>query len=169
MRKQVTEERLPALRLTSPECAHIWRCTTAWMTSALMVKYVRLLGRCLKDFRASHRFVLFLRCTSSSRQSSCSACCGSCRFVGMCDSRQTHMGLAAMRHAFVCYRQTRFKRRGAAEKWDDSERRTKLGDRVGGGVARCSVSRGRSRLGYEGRARQGAGLGAGHGGARPHD
>ena len=57
---QVTEARLAELRSASPECAHIWRYKTGWMTSAIMVQYVRLLGRCLKDFQSSHRFILYV-------------------------------------------------------------------------------------------------------------
>ena len=57
---QVTEARLAALRLSSPECAHIWSYSTGWMTTVIMCRYVRLLGRCLKDFRRSHRFILFV-------------------------------------------------------------------------------------------------------------
>ena len=57
---QVTEARLAALRLSSSECAHIWSYNTGWMTAAIMAKYVRLLGRCLKDFRRSHRFIHFV-------------------------------------------------------------------------------------------------------------
>ena len=56
---QVSEARLAALRSSLPEYGHIWRHQTGWMTAVIMVKYVRLLGRCLKDFKASHRFVLF--------------------------------------------------------------------------------------------------------------
>ena len=58
--KQVSEDQVRAYRLSSPECAHIWRCKTAWMTSVIMTKYVRLLGRSLKEFKASHRFILFV-------------------------------------------------------------------------------------------------------------
>ena len=57
---QVTKARLAALQLSSPECAHIWSYNTGWMTAAIMARYVRLLGRCLKDFRRSHRFILFV-------------------------------------------------------------------------------------------------------------
>ena len=57
---QVTEARLAALRSASPECAHIWRYKTGWMNSAIMLEYVRLLGRCLKDFKSSHRFILYV-------------------------------------------------------------------------------------------------------------
>ena len=55
---QVSEAQLGTLRLSSPECGHIWRYRTGWMTSAIMVKYVRLLAHCLKHFRTSHRFIL---------------------------------------------------------------------------------------------------------------
>ena len=57
--RQVTAAGLAALRLASPDCAHIWRCRTGWMTAAIMVVYVRLLGRCLRDFRDTHRFILY--------------------------------------------------------------------------------------------------------------
>ena len=134
---EVSEGRLAALRLTSPECAHIWRCTTAWVTCSRGSVRASL-GEVRNRFSCVTSLCSFLRCTASARQCSCSACCGSCGFVGMRDSRQTHMGLAAMRHAFVCFLQTRFKRRGAAKKWDDSERRSKLGYRVGRCVAHRS-------------------------------
>ena len=51
---QINEARLAALRLGAPHCVRIWKCTTAWMTSATMVQYIRLLGRCLNDFRHTH-------------------------------------------------------------------------------------------------------------------
>ena len=57
---QINEARLAALRLGAPHCVRIWKCTTAWMTSATMVQYIRLLGRCLNDFRHTHRFILYL-------------------------------------------------------------------------------------------------------------
>ena len=57
---QVTEAKLAALRANSPACGHVWRVQSGWMTAAIMVKYVRLLGQALKDFRTSHRFILFM-------------------------------------------------------------------------------------------------------------
>ena len=56
---QVTEARLATLRSAAPERCHIWRYKTGWMTAAIMVEYVRLLGRSLKDFQSSHRFILY--------------------------------------------------------------------------------------------------------------
>ena len=56
---QVTEGRLATLRSAAPERCHIWRYKTGWMTAAIMVEYVRLLGRSLKDFQSSHRFILY--------------------------------------------------------------------------------------------------------------
>ena len=56
---QVSEAKLATLRSSAPECAHIWRYNTGWMTSAIMARYVRLLGRCLKDFRKAYRFILY--------------------------------------------------------------------------------------------------------------
>ena len=57
---QLTEARLAALRASSPEYAHIWSYSTGWMTATIMARYVRLLGRCLKDFKKSHRFILYV-------------------------------------------------------------------------------------------------------------
>ena len=57
---QVTEARLAALRGSLPECAYIWRYNTGWMTAAIMVRYVRLLAGRLKDFRRTHRFILYV-------------------------------------------------------------------------------------------------------------
>ena len=56
---QVTVARLAALRAALPEGCHIWREKTGWMRSTTMVEYVRLLGRCLRDFQSTHRFILY--------------------------------------------------------------------------------------------------------------
>ena len=56
----VTEARLAKLRSAAPECCRIWRYETGWVTADIMVDYVRLLGRCLKDFQSSHRFILYV-------------------------------------------------------------------------------------------------------------
>ena len=48
---QLNAANLAALRSNMPECAYIWSYNTGWMTAAIMARYVRLLGRCLKDFR----------------------------------------------------------------------------------------------------------------------
>ena len=56
---QLNEATLAALRSNKPECAYIWSYNTGWMTAAIMARYVRLLGRCLKDFRKAYRFILY--------------------------------------------------------------------------------------------------------------
>ena len=57
---QMSEARLATLRLSAPECVHMWKYKNAWMNTAIMVRYIGLLGRCLQDYRESHRFILFL-------------------------------------------------------------------------------------------------------------
>ena len=42
--KQVCEERLARIQMTAPACVRIWRCTKAWNSNAVMVRYMRLLG-----------------------------------------------------------------------------------------------------------------------------
>ena len=56
---QLSEAKLAALHANKPEYAHIWSYNTGWMTADIMVRYVRLLGRCLKDFRKAYRFLLY--------------------------------------------------------------------------------------------------------------
>ena len=56
---QVTDARLAALRSVLPAGCHIWRYKTGWMTAAIMVENALLLGRCLKEFQSSHRFILY--------------------------------------------------------------------------------------------------------------
>ena len=57
---QVGEERLARIRMSAPACVRIWRYTKAWMNSAVMERYMRLLGRCLKDYRQTYRFILYV-------------------------------------------------------------------------------------------------------------
>ena len=56
---QLSEAKLTALQSNKPECAHIWSYNSGWMTAAIMARYGRLLGRCLKDFRNACRFILY--------------------------------------------------------------------------------------------------------------
>ena len=56
---QLYDAKLAALRSNKPECAYIWSYNTGWMTAAIMARYVRLLGRCLKDFLKDYRSILY--------------------------------------------------------------------------------------------------------------
>ena len=58
--KQVCEERLARIQMTAPACVRIWRCTKAWNPNAIMVRYMRLLSRCLHEYRQTHRFILYV-------------------------------------------------------------------------------------------------------------
>ena len=40
----LAEERLARIQMTAPACVRIWRCTKAWNSNAVMVRYMRLLG-----------------------------------------------------------------------------------------------------------------------------
>ena len=57
---QVSEERFARLRIAAPACVRIWRYSKAWMSTRVMVRYVRLLGKCLQDFRQTYRFILYV-------------------------------------------------------------------------------------------------------------
>ena len=57
--KQMSEERFQRLQADKPNCVHIWREQKAWVTIAVMQRYVRLLGRCLRAYRRTHRFIVF--------------------------------------------------------------------------------------------------------------
>ena len=59
-RKQFAAARLAALPLDAPECARMWKYPKGWMTTVIMVKYVRCLGQGLKEFCSSHRFILYI-------------------------------------------------------------------------------------------------------------
>ena len=56
---QVSEERLARVRMSAPACVRIWRYSKAWMSNAVMVRYIRLLGRCLHEYRQSYRIILY--------------------------------------------------------------------------------------------------------------
>ena len=58
--KQVSEARLARIRMTAPACVRIWRYTKAWMCNAIMLRYIRLLGRCLREYRQTHRIILYV-------------------------------------------------------------------------------------------------------------
>ena len=45
--KQMSSERFARVQEEKPNCVHIWREPRAWVTTAVMKRYVRLLGRCL--------------------------------------------------------------------------------------------------------------------------
>ena len=57
--KQMSEERFQRLQADKPNCVHIWREQKAWVTIAVMQRYVRLLGQCLRAYRRTHRFIVF--------------------------------------------------------------------------------------------------------------
>lgn len=57
---QVSEERLERIRMTAPACVRVWRYSKAWMSSAVMIRYIRLLGRCLHEYRHTYRFILYV-------------------------------------------------------------------------------------------------------------
>ena len=57
---QVGEERLARIRMTAPACVRIWRYPKAWMSNAVMVRYMQLLGGCLKEYRQTYRFILYV-------------------------------------------------------------------------------------------------------------
>ena len=58
--KQVREVRCETIQRTASEGIQVWRLPTAWMNAMLMKRYLRLQGTCLRDFRETHRFVLYL-------------------------------------------------------------------------------------------------------------
>ena len=62
---QVGEERLARICMTAPACVRIWRLPKAWMSNAVRVRYMRLLG--------------------SARHSSCPT--AACRWAGGCQRR----------------------------------------------------------------------------------
>ena len=57
---QVSEERLERLLRTVPACVRVWRYAKAWMSTAVMIRYIRLLGRCLHEYRQTYRFILYV-------------------------------------------------------------------------------------------------------------
>ena len=103
---QLSEAKLTALQSNKPECAHIWSYNTGWMTAAIMARYVRLLGRVLKNFRKSLPLPSLFRCASSSHQCRRSACRSCGPLVGLCHSGKVVVGLATVRHASICFLQT---------------------------------------------------------------
>ena len=58
---QMSQERFQRLQADAdkPNCVHIWREQKAWVTIAVMQRYIRLLGRCLRAYRRTHRFIIF--------------------------------------------------------------------------------------------------------------
>ena len=52
---QLNEAKLAAILANKPECAHVSRYNSGWMSLAIMARYVRLLGRCLKGFQTAYR------------------------------------------------------------------------------------------------------------------
>ena len=56
----VNQERLARIRMTAPACVRIWQYRKAWMSSTIMLRYMRLLGRCLREYRQTHRFILYV-------------------------------------------------------------------------------------------------------------
>ena len=80
----VTEARFAALRLTSPESAHIWRYQAGWMASAIMVQYVRPHGAVSQGLPCTPPIHSLMRCALGSHQSSRSARGVRCRFVCVC-------------------------------------------------------------------------------------
>ena len=56
---QMSQERFQRLQADKPNCVHIWREQKAWVTIAVMQRYIRLLGRCLRAYRRTHRFIIF--------------------------------------------------------------------------------------------------------------
>ena len=57
--QQMSQERFQRLQADKPNCVHIWREQKAWVTTAVMQRYVRLLGGCLRAYRRTHRFIVF--------------------------------------------------------------------------------------------------------------
>ena len=57
--KQMSSERFARVQEEKPNCVHIWRGPRAWVTTAVMKRYVRLLGRCLRASRRTRRFIFF--------------------------------------------------------------------------------------------------------------
>ena len=57
--KQMSAARFAALHALKPACVHIWREQKAWVTGAVMKKYVKLLEECLRAYRRTHRFIIF--------------------------------------------------------------------------------------------------------------
>ena len=57
--KQMSSERFARVQEEKPNCVHIWREPRAWVTTAVMKRYVRLLGRCLRAYCRTHRFIFF--------------------------------------------------------------------------------------------------------------
>lgn len=58
--QQVSEARYEEIRRDAPPLVKIWRCPKAWMNIDLMKKYLHLLGSCLRAYRPTHRFILYL-------------------------------------------------------------------------------------------------------------
>ena len=54
---QLSDARLATLRLRAPACVRIWKYASAWVTTDIFVRYIRLLGQCLKDFRHTYRII----------------------------------------------------------------------------------------------------------------
>ena len=53
---QLSEERLDRIRMAAPACVDIWRYPKAWVSNAVMVRYIRLLGRRLRKYRRTYLF-----------------------------------------------------------------------------------------------------------------
>ena len=58
--KQVSEARYDTIRRSAPAGVIVWRLPTAWMNCTLMKRCLCLLGSCLRAYRPTHRFILYL-------------------------------------------------------------------------------------------------------------
>ena len=57
---QLSEERLDRIRMDAPACVRIWRYPKAWVSNAVMVRYMKLLAKCLREYRHTYRFILYV-------------------------------------------------------------------------------------------------------------
>ena len=82
---QVTEERLARLRLGAPACVRIWRYPKAWMSTSVMVRYLRLRGMCLQEFPKNISIHSVCRRAEGTHQPSGCSSCFSRQPLDLCD------------------------------------------------------------------------------------
>ena len=142
---QVTEARLATLRSAAPERCHIWRYKTGWMTAAIMVEYVRLLGRSLKDFQSSHRFILYFDALRAHiHPNVLRAASRAGLWVCVIPGKLTWAPQPCDTHLFASYK--RIRSGSPAQEWHDCSWGTQLGAGVGSCVAYCESTHRCQRL-----------------------
>ena len=100
---QLSEAKLAALHANKPEYAHIWSYSTGWMTAAIMARYVRLLGRCLKDFRKAYRFILYFDALRAHLNAGVLRAAAAAGLWVCVIPKKVDVGIATVRHASICF------------------------------------------------------------------